>query len=71
MASAITAPLALGAKASVRGAKVASKRSVAVKAVDTTARAQISKGTSRRERRNERRFSRAVDRSRRAIAPRP
>ena len=56
MASAITAPLALGAKASVRGAKVASKRSVAVKAVDTTARAQISKGTSRRERRNERRF---------------
>ena len=40
----VTTSLALGAKQAVRGAKVASKRTVAPKAVNVTAKAQISKG---------------------------
>lgn len=44
MAAIITAPLALGAKASVRGAKVVQKEAVAAKVVRTAARAEISKG---------------------------
>ena len=44
MAAIITAPLALGAKVSVRGAKVVQKEAVAAKVVRTAARAEISKG---------------------------
>ena len=40
----VTTSLALGAKQAVRGAKVAGKRTAAPKAVNTTAKAQISKG---------------------------
>ena len=40
----VTTSLALGAKQAVRGAKVSGKRTAAPKAVNTTAKAQISKG---------------------------
>ena len=41
----VTTSLALGAKQAVRGAKLAGKRTAAPKAVNVTAKAQISKGT--------------------------
>ena len=40
----VTTSLALGAKQTVRGVNVAGKRTAAPKAVNTTAKAQISKG---------------------------
>ena len=44
MAAMMTAPLALGARAAVRGSKVQQKQTTSAKVVRSAARAEMSKG---------------------------